>query len=78
LQQVFTNLVSNALDALGKGGRLVVSVRSSRGGKDWSRKGIRVTVADSGAGMHADTKSRLFEPFFTTKTETGTGLAARA
>ena len=74
LQQVFTNLVSNALDALGKGGRLVVSVRSSRGGKDWSRKGIRVTVADSGAGMHANTKSRLFEPFFTTKTETGTGL----
>jgi PAS domain S-box-containing protein len=74
LQQVFTNLVSNALDALSKGGRLSVSVRSSSGGRNWSRKGIRVTIVDSGTGMDANTKCRLFEPFFTTKRDTGTGL----
>jgi signal transduction histidine kinase len=74
LQQVFTNLISNALDALGKGGTLLVSVRPSRGGSGLRSDGVRVTVADSGQGMDAGTKARLFEPFFTTKMETGTGL----
>ena len=74
LQQVFTNLISNALDALDKGGRLFVAVRSSHGGKQRQSEGVRVTIADSGAGMDSRTKSRLFEPFFTTKRDTGTGL----
>jgi signal transduction histidine kinase/ActR/RegA family two-component response regulator len=71
LQQVVTNLMSNALDALPKEGTLAVSVRPSRSG---NRAGIRITVADSGAGMDSATRSRLFEPFFTTKAESGTGL----
>jgi two-component system, sporulation sensor kinase E len=37
-------------------------------------KGVRITVADSGAGMSAETKDRLFEPFFTTKGVNGSGL----
>jgi signal transduction histidine kinase len=43
---------------------------------DWEtgRKGIRVTVADTGPGMSAATKKRIFEPFFTTKALNGTGL----
>ncbi len=74
LQQVFTNLVSNALDALDYGGTLWVGVRSTRGGPGRLLQGVRVTIADSGTGMDAATRSRLFEPFFTTKKDTGTGL----
>ena len=74
LQQVFTNLVSNALDALPKGGSLWVSVRPAHGGADWQRDGVRVTIADNGAGMDRNVRSRAFEPFVTTKRDTGTGL----
>jgi len=74
LQQVLTNLISNALDAVGTHGTLLVSLHASHGGKQWSRPGVRITIADTGSGMTAATRARLFEPFFTTKTETGTGL----
>ncbi len=74
LQQVFTNLISNALDALGEGGTLQVAVREGYGGTECAQRGVRVTIADSGKGMDHATKSRLFEPFFTTKADTGTGL----
>lgn len=74
LQQVFTNLISNALDALNREGTLSVTVRSGHGGLAWEQTGIRVTIADTGSGMDARIRARLFEPFFTTKLETGTGL----
>ncbi len=38
------------------------------------KHGVRVTIADTGEGMSADTRERLFRPFFTTKSSTGTGL----
>ena len=73
LRQVFANLVGNALDATRDGGRLVLKIRDA-----WSartgRRGIRVTVADTGSGMSAAVQKKLFEPFFTTKGVTGTGL----
>jgi PAS domain S-box-containing protein len=72
LQQVLTNLVSNALDALSDKGRLVVAVRPA---KDRAgRQGVSVTVADSGSGMDRHMFERLFHPFVTTKGEAGTGL----
>jgi PAS domain S-box-containing protein len=75
LRQVFNNLVQNAIDASPAGGSIVIRVRQGRG---WSNshhdRGLRVTIADQGAGMHPETRSRLFEPFFTTKGATGTGL----
>jgi signal transduction histidine kinase len=74
LQQVFTNLVSNSLDAMKHGGDLLVSVRPEHDGSQPSLEGIRVIVRDSGNGMDAQVRSKLFEPFFTTKGETGTGL----
>ncbi len=74
LQQVFTNLISNSLDAMKKGGDLSVAVRLDGKGPHASSKGIRVLLMDSGEGMHAYVRSKLFEPFFTTKGETGTGL----
>jgi PAS domain S-box-containing protein len=72
IQQVVTNLVSNALDALRLNGRLIVAVRPARDGK--GRRGVSLTVADTGQGMSRATLDRLFQPFVTTKGESGNGL----
>lgn len=71
---IFANLVSNAIDAMPRGGRLVIRVRPSCDWRDGKTHGMRVTMADTGMGMNLATMRRSFEPFFTTKTETGTGL----
>ena len=72
IQQVITNLIRNALDALAPHGRLIVGVQPSRDPSD--REGVAVTVADNAEGMHATMLERLFHPFATTKGEAGTGL----
>ena len=74
VQQVFSNLVSNAIDAMAQGGRLIVRLRSSRDWRDYATSGVRATFIDTGCGMTDATRQRIFEPFFTTKTDTGTGL----
>jgi signal transduction histidine kinase len=73
LRQVFCNLVGNAVDALGEGGRLTLHIARAR---NWETgaTGVRVTVADRGPGIKKEHRPRLFEPFFTTKGEKGTGL----
>ena len=63
LQQVFTNLMSNSLDALKKGGDLSVSVRPESNGSQPRSKGIRVIVTDSGEGMDADVRSKTLRAF---------------
>jgi signal transduction histidine kinase/HAMP domain-containing protein len=73
LRQVFANLLTNALDAMNGGGRLLIRAERSHCWKD-GRPGVRVVVADTGAGIPAEVRSRIFEPFFTTKLATGTGL----
>jgi signal transduction histidine kinase/CheY-like chemotaxis protein len=72
IQQVITNLIGNALDALGEKERLIVAVRPATDRE--GRKGVSVTIADSGHGMSQATLDRLFHPFMTTKGEAGTGL----
>lgn len=76
LRQVFANLIGNAIDAMPQGGCLFLRVRCGCG-RDadglW-RRGVRITVADTGTGMSKETLDRLFEAFFTTKQATGTGL----
>jgi PAS domain S-box-containing protein len=72
IQQVFTNLISNALEAMSDKGRLALCVRPA---VDCAgRQGVAATVADTGAGMNRFTLERLFHPFVTTKGEAGTGL----
>jgi signal transduction histidine kinase len=74
IRQVLSNLIINAIDAMHpRGGRLLMR---SREGTDWKtgRKGLILTVADTGSGMSLDTAARIFEPFFTTKEIGGTGL----
>ena len=74
LRQVFSNLVGNAVEAMSEGGRLVLHLRNSSSADDGSRKGVRVTVLDSGPGIPPGIRRNLFAPFFTTKGEKGTGL----
>jgi len=71
IQQVFTNMISNALDALPDKGRLILEVRPSTRG---TTSGVTVTIADNGSGMDKQMLQRLFHPFVTTKGEAGTGL----
>lgn len=73
VRQVLANLVGNAVDAMSSGGRLTLRTAATR---DWSgnRRGVSITIADTGHGMDPATRGRLFEPFFSTKGVTGTGL----
>jgi two-component system CheB/CheR fusion protein len=74
VQQIVANLVTNAIDAMPRSGRLIIRLRPSRDWRDLKTPGMRVTFFDSGVGMDNATLLRIFEPFFTTKAETGTGL----
>jgi two-component system, NtrC family, sensor kinase len=68
LQQVFLNLISNAIDAIGKNG--LIRVKSIRSGGE-----ILVSVTDNGPGIPEDMQRKVFDPFFTTKSAgRGTGL----
>jgi len=74
LRQVFANLIANALDAVSSGGVVLVRVHDSFEHRNGCRRGVRVIVADNGAGIAPEDRQKIFEPFFTTKGEKGTGL----
>ncbi len=68
LNQVWTNLLDNAVDAVDDGGAIAIETRLEG---DWAV----VRIIDDGAGIPEDARSRIFEPFFTTKSVgEGTGL----
>lgn len=82
LQQVFLNVLLNAMDAMEGGGRLQVSARverrrpPDRAGP--ARAAVCIEFADSGSGIPPENRERVFDPFFTTKEVghgTGLGLA---
>jgi PAS domain S-box-containing protein len=71
LQQVFTNLILNARDAIPNGGSITISTRS----EDHS---LTVEVSDTGIGIDPDNVAKIYDPFYTTKgvgRGTGLGLA---
>ena len=70
--KVSTNLITNAAEAAGPGGRVLVLLEASVPADN--RSGAVVTITDSGPGVPESHQAKLFKPFFTTKGELGTGL----
>ena len=72
LQQVFTNLILNARDAIPDGGRITVGTSTSDDGS------LVVEIADTGIGIAPENVAKIYDPFYTTKgvgQGTGLGLA---
>ena len=71
LDQVFLNLLSNAVDAVGGRGRIVIETTVEDEAPSTGGQGLHVVVKirDDGVGIPDDVKARVFDPFFTTKAE---------
>lgn len=71
LNQVFMNLLSNAIEALSEKVETVITITTQSLEKDW----IRITIEYNGSGIKQEIGDRFFDPFFTTKeVGEGTGL----
>ena len=73
LRQVFLNLIANAIQAMSSGGTLRLRVAEASE-LETQRRGIAISVIDTGSGIRREDARRLFQPFFTTKSAKGTGL----
>ncbi|MEJ2053290.1 MAG: ATP-binding protein [Calditrichaceae bacterium] len=70
-EQVLTNLLNNAVEAIGSEGKITITLKPDNTAKNC----CRLEVTDDGPGMDEDIKKQIFSPFFTTKAaEKGTGL----
>jgi signal transduction histidine kinase len=68
LNQVFLNIITNAAQATGPEGKILITTRTSKGG-------VEIIFEDNGVGMNEETQKQIFDPFFTTKeVGKGTGL----
>jgi two-component system sensor histidine kinase HydH len=71
INQVLLNLYLNAIESMGNGGNLTVTLA-----KNIEKNGIKIQVTDTGAGIGKDDMAHIFDPYFTTKPSgTGLGLA---
>jgi PAS domain S-box-containing protein len=71
MRQVFSNILMNALQAVGSSGKVRVAVEAVRKPKV---PGMVISVEDNGRGIAAEDLGRIFEPFFNTRRGSGTGL----
>ena len=74
MRQVFSNLITNAIEATDRGGSLHLRIRDSHQWRGHARRGLRISIGDTGCGISSEVRHRLGEPFFTTKGQRGTGL----
>ncbi|MGA2401007.1 MAG: ATP-binding protein, partial [Syntrophobacteraceae bacterium] len=73
LQQVFLNILNNAIDAIGKSGEINIKTGFNESGRE-----LNVSITDNGPGIPKELMSKIFDPFFSTKEYgkgTGLGLA---
>jgi signal transduction histidine kinase len=76
LRQALANLVRNAIDAMPTGGQLYARVADAHEWTGRKRRGVRVTIADTGSGICEAARANIFEPFFSTKRDgNGIGLS---
>ncbi|HEY2467165.1 MAG TPA: CHASE3 domain-containing protein [Terracidiphilus sp.] len=73
LRQVFTNLITNAADATGVAGTILIRMHPVPA-EELHGAGVIVEILDSGPGIPDQAEGKLFQPFFTTKGDQGTGL----
>ena len=75
LIHVLVSIISNAIDAMDKGGRIEVTTDIDKDSEINSGDRVRVTIIDTGQGISEQNIERIFTPFFTTKDKgKGTGL----
>jgi signal transduction histidine kinase len=74
MRQVFSNLLVNAIEAVGRKGRITIHVVDARNPANHRQDGVRVVIVDTGPGIPPEIRERIFDPFFTTKGEKGSGL----
>ncbi len=75
LEQVFTNLINNAIEAMETSGGML-SIKLRHASEPEEQPHVEVSVSDTGPGIPAELREKIFEPFFTTKQHgTGLGLA---
>jgi signal transduction histidine kinase len=67
LRQLILNLIANALDAIGRGGILRIRIAGGHQRNNGSRPGVRLTIGDTGSGIHPNIRNSLFEPFVSTR-----------
>ena len=68
LQQVFLNIINNAIDAVNSGGSINIEID-----KEESEL-IKITIKDNGVGISKENVDKIFDPFYSSKNEQGTGL----
>jgi PAS domain S-box-containing protein len=76
LKQACLNLILNAVQAMPRGGRLVISIQPTKNKNDGNTPAVKIQIRDNGTGVSRDDMTQIFNPFFTTKRNgTGLGLA---